>query len=467
MQDTQLPAVTAKPSTALEPLHPVPHSLRALGQTAAALEPPPDAGKAARTGLWILGLGLGGFLLWAGLAPLESGVPTHGRVSVDTKLKAVQHLNGGIVKQVLVHEGEMVREGQVLFRLEEASTRAAFESVRQDYLGALATRARLEAELNGASKLRFPKELESRADDPQVRQQMDTQAQLFRSRRAALNADLQVLQEGISGQQAQLQSFEAQLASRKTQLRSLQEEQKNAQDLVKEGYMPRNRLLELERMISDSNAQSAEQVGNIARTRQAISEFRARLVAREQEYRKEIEAQMADVSRGTQSDAQKFSAAQNDLDRTEIRAPASGQVVGLAVQTVGGVITAGAKLADIVPAGEALILEARIEPQMIDRVQAGMAADVRFSAFAATPQLVVEGQVLSVSGDLVVDPQNAALSYFLARVKITDKGLARLGQHPLVPGMPAEIIIKTGERTLLRYLWGPFTKRLAAAFKEE
>ncbi len=444
----------------------VPAMVLELDRHTAQLAPPADAGQAAKTGMWLLALGLGGFLAWAAFAPLDKGVPTQGRVSVESKLKSVQHLTGGIVKEVLVREGARVTEGQPLFKLEESNSKANFEGVRQDFVGNLAIKARLMAESSGAALISFPQELTDRAGDPQVHQVMRTQEQLFASRRASFKADLQVIEEGIRGQQEQLKAYQNMAESRQAQLALLKTELNNARDLVKDGFLPRSRLSELERQVNDSNASIQEQLGNMARARQAISELRVRAVARQQEYRKEIETQMAEVSKGVQAGSEKFSAAQGDLDRMVIRAPATGQIVGLQMQTVGGVVTAGQKLAEIVPEGEPLLLEARIKPQLIDRVQPGLMADVRFQAFANTPQLVVESKLETVSGDLLTDPARNNEAYYLALLKVTDKGMQALGSRILQPGMPAEIIIKTGEQTLLNYLLGPFLKRLASSMKE-
>jgi len=191
-----------------------------------------------------------------------------------------------------------------------------------------------------------------------------------------------------------------------------------------------------------------------------------RKLARQQEYRKEIETQMADVTREVQSDAQKMVAVTADLARMQIRSPATGQVVGLAVQSVGAVVQPGQKLMDVVPQGERLVLETRIEPHLIDRMQPGLLTDVRFSAFAHSPQLVVEGEVMSVSQDLLIDA-HTGVGYYLARVRITAEGMKTLGSRQMQPGMPAEVIVKTGERSMLTYLLSPLTKRLAASLKEE
>ena len=200
---------------------------------------------------------------------------------------------------------------------------------------------------------------------------------------------------------------------------------------------------------------------------EVLAELTQRSMARQQEYRKEIESQLAEVTREVQSDVEKFVAVSADLDRMEIKSPANGQVVGLSVQTVGAVLQPGQKLLDVVPDNQTLMLEAHIPPHLIDKVQSGLPADVRFNAFAHSPQLVVEGKVISISGDLLSDPQQPQYAYYLARVQVTPSGMKTLGQRQMQPGMPTEIVIKTGERSLLTYLLHPLTKRMAASMKEE
>ena len=237
-------------------------------------------------------------------------------------------------------------------------------------------------------------------------------------------------------------------------------------DLVKEGYAPRNRQLELERMVAESSAVQSDLLGNTLRTRQAIAEIRQRAIARQQDYQKEVETQLAEVTRDAQSDAVRMLAVTDELSRSEVRAPSQGQVVALSVQTIGGVINAGQKLMDIFPENAPLLIETRVAPHLIDRVRASLPVDIRFGSFAHTPQLVIEGKVLSVSKDLLTDPQTNA-SYYLARIGLTPQGVAALGKRQLQAGMPAEVVIKTGERSMLTYLLHPLTKRIAASMKEE
>jgi protease secretion system membrane fusion protein len=432
-----------------------------------ALRASADTRAIVRKGLWVLGLGFGGFLLWAGMAPLDEGVPTVGTVAIDTKRKSVQHLSGGIVKEILVREGDQVQADQVLMRLDEAVSKANFESIRQRYVGLSAVQSRLQAEQQGLSKITFQPEVISAMRDPQILAQVNNQRQLFDSRRLALQADLQSIQEGMKGLNAQREATQEVLVQRQNQLRILRDELSHIRELVKEGYAPRNRQMEIERTLSDVQAAIADSTGTLQRASSSMAEMTQRILVRQSEYRKEVESQLADVSREVQADAEKFVAQKQELQRIEIRSPATGQVMGLVIQTVGGVVQPGQKLMDIVPNEQDLLLEAHIPPHLIDKIQVDLLADIRFNTFAHSPQLVVEGKVLSVSGDLVVDPQNPQMTHFLARLQVTPEGKNTLGARQLQPGMPAEIVIKTGERSMLTYLLNPLTKRLAGSMKEE
>jgi protease secretion system membrane fusion protein len=437
------------------------------GDEAPAADAASDTRHATRVGLWALGIGFGGFLLWAGLAPLDEGVPTQAMVSIDTKRKTVQHQTGGIIREMLVREGQMVKEGEVLARLDEAAARANYEAVRQRYLSLRAMQGRLLAEQSGQGDYVVHPDLKEAVTDPLIATQVATQRQLLQSRRSALRAELQGIEESLRGQEVLLQTYLANQPNRRTQLSLLTEELNNTRGLVQEGYAPRNRQLELERMVAESTMANTELAGNIQRTRSAIAELRQRMVQRQQEYRKDVEGQLADVTREVQSDTEKLVAVKAELGRMEIKSPATGQVVGLALQTVGGVLPPGQKLMDVVPEGQDLLLEARVAPNLIDKVTPGLPTDIRFSAFAHSPQLVVDGKVVSVSGDLLTEPSNPQIAYYLARVAVTPEGMKTLGNRQMHPGMPAEVVIRTGERTLLKYLLHPLTKRMAASMKEE
>jgi protease secretion system membrane fusion protein len=417
---------------------------------------------------WTLLTGLLAFIAWGAFAPLDEGVPSQAVVAIDTKRKTVQHQQGGIIREVLVREGDQVQEDQVLMRLADGVVRANMEAARQRYLGLRAMESRLVAEQLERDRIDFHPDVMAEAQDPLIQRHIDAQQQLWRTRRLALQADLAGIDESIRGQEALRQSYAGMIESRRLQQRLLQEQHNNIQGLVKEGYAPRNQQLELERQLADVLTNLTDLNGNMVRASQVIAELRQRAISRRQDYRKETDSQLAEVTREAQSDEGKVRALREDLARTEIRSPSAGQVVGLAFQTVGGVIGPGQRVLDVVPEREPLLLEARIAPHLINSVEPGLLTDVRFSSFAHSPQLVVQGKVISVSGDLLTEQTNLGpMSYFLARVEVTPEGMKSLGHHQMQPGMPAEVIIKTGERTLLTYLLHPLTRRMASSMKEQ
>ncbi len=456
------------PSTAVaaDPVPAAPATPPARPPSDAANDAQAHARHAGRIGAWVLGLGLVAMLVWVAYAPLDEGVPAPASVMLDTKRKAVQHLSGGIVKAVHVKEGTHVEQGQPLVTLDAAAASANHEAVRQRYLALRATEGRLLAERSNAGSIRFHDDVKSALADPHVQTMVFAQEQLFATRRAAIQAELQSMAESIEGHKGTIEAYRAMLESRQSQLALLKEELASTRGLVEEGYAPRNRQRELERMVADVHSAIADLQGNVVRATRAISELSQRSVQRRNEYFKEIGAQLSDVLRDVEADSQKFRAATEELQRMEVRAPATGQVVGLGVQTVGAVIQPAQKLMDIVPEGDTLLLEARVPPHLIDRIHPGLPVDARFSAFAHSPQLVVDARVSTVSADLITDPQTQT-SFYLARVAVTPEGLKTLGNRTLHPGMPAEVVFRTGERSLLTYLLHPLVKRMAASMKEE
>lgn len=424
-----------------------------------------DVHRTMRRGLMLLGIGLGGFLLWAVLIPLDEGVPVPGLVTLDTKRKTIQHQTGGIVAQVLVHEGQQVRAGDELVVLDDGLARANFESVRQRYIGLRAMECRLLAEQGGQDEIIFHPDVLQYKDDPIVSQHMISQSQLLRSRSNALRSELATYSESIKAQEEAIKGYSSQIDGMSEQLRVAQQEWKGLRDLVVEGYAPRNKMWEHERLTLQQQINIDEMKANIARAKGSVAELQMRRQQRLNEARKEVDSQLAEVQREVTADAEKFHEAQEELNRTRIRSPVAGAVVGLAAQTVGGVVAPGARLMDIVPKDEALILEAHIPPHLIDQVKVGQPADVRFQGFVNTPELAVEGSLLSVSADLLNDPATNQ-SYFLARISVTPKGLKQLGGRSLQPGMPVQVVIKSGERTLLKYFLDPVIKRMSWAMKE-
>ena len=430
-----------------------------------------DTSSPIRWGIGVLFIGFGSFLLWAAFAPLDEGVPAQGTVSIDTKRKLVQHLSGGIVKEVNVKEGQLVKTGDVLLTLDNATAKARYEEMRQKYIGDRALENRLAAEQSGAKSIQFHEDLQSKHNDPLVQQHMHNQEMLLASRRASLNAELQSVEESIHGQEAQIQGLTGVLESRRAQLALLNEQLAGIRDLVTEGYAPKSQQRDLELRVAQATGDIADSQSGMLRAKHAIAELKQRSLMRREDYRKEVDTQMSQVRMEVDSNADKLKALSDDFDRTEVRSPVDGQVVGLQIQTIGSVIQPGQKILEVVPLNEGLLLEVKVAPQLIDRLHAGQAADIRFNSFANSPQLAVEGLVESISKDLLVEPglnpMQAGATYYLARVTVTPKGLKTLDGRVLQSGMPVQVIVKTGERSLLTYLLHPFMKRLSASLKEE
>jgi protease secretion system membrane fusion protein len=428
---------------------------------------PTDTRATIRNGFLAIVVGFGGFLLWAAYAPLDEGVPAPATVAIDTKRKPIQHPSGGTVERVVVKEGTNVKAGDVLAILNDATARASYEQVHHNYLAIRAVEGRTSAELAGADHISFHPDLTNAISDPAAQQHLNSQTQLFEARRNALRSDLGAISENIAGLEAQLNGVSRSLESRQVQSGKQSEQLKSISDLANEGYAPRNQALQLEQGQAELRAVMADLEGNRLRLQRSIAEMKMRMQQRREEYRRDASAQLADARRELQGLRERTSALGAELRRVQLKAPVDGQVIGLTI-TNGSVVSAGQKLMDVVPAEEGVVLEVRIPTHVIDRIKTGDATNVRFSAFAHSPQLVVDAIVKSISGDVLMEQTPAGtMSYYLARVEVTPEGLKQLGDRNLQPGMQAEVLIKTGERSLLTYLLHPLTKRIAASLKEE
>lgn len=427
-----------------------------------------EIAKVKRIGMWVLGLGLGGFILFAAFVPLDEGVPTQGLVSIDTKRKAIQHLQGGIVKEVLVSEGQAVTQNQTLIKLVDEMVRAQYETIRQQFFNLKIIEARLLAEQAGSSVITFDSELTEMAlQDKQLNHQFKLQKQLLQARRSSLDSALGALRESSIGQRSIVETSGQIDINRSAQLNSLEKDLVGVRNLVEDGYAPMSKRHELERGVSEIKSSIVENKANQIRAKQAILEIEQRQMSLRADFMKEVEQGLTQIRPEIQSQAEKYKAATQELERTEIKSPVAGQVVGLSVQTVGSVVQAGQRMMEIVPSEEKLVLETKIAPHLIDRVKMGDKVDVRFSSFSDSPQLVVPGVLKTLSSDALTDNTQNAMPYYLARVHVTEEGLKSLGSKKMQPGMPVEIVIKTGSRTLLHYLVSPLTKRIAASMKEQ
>ncbi|QPL31106.1 HlyD family type I secretion periplasmic adaptor subunit [Pseudomonas fragi] len=416
---------------------------------------------------WLLMLGgFLGFLGWAALAPLDKGVAVSGKVMVSGHRKVVQHPSGGIVERIDVRDGDKVAAGQVLIRLKETPLLGQAQSLRSQFYGSLASEARLNAERDGVASVSFPVELTAMAAEPEVASNLALQRQLFDSRRQALLLDQQGIDESIAGAEAQLRGVRDSQASKVLQRTALAEQLQGLRELAREGYIPRNRLLDSERVYAQVLGSISEDYGRIGQLQRQVLEMRLKIRQLAEEYQKEVRTQLADTRVRTEDLRNRLASAEFELANSQLRAPVAGIVVGLDVFTEGGVIKPGQALMEIVPQGEPLLVEARVPVELADKVHAGLPVELMFSAFSQSTTPRVAGEVTLVSADRQVDERTDE-PYYTLRAQVSEAGMAQLAGLQIRPGMPVEAFVRTGERSMLNYLFKPLLDRTHMALVEE
>lgn len=422
--------------------------------------------RPARWGLGVLALGFGGFMLWAALAPLDAGVTSPGSVKVASNRKTIQHQMGGTIDAIMVREGESVRKDQVLVKLNPTQSASQLGITEAQFISTKAVESRLLAERDDKAVMTLPPDLQIFGDDVRLKQAEALQAHQLTTRRTALVGEIRILQENLAAAVEQLRGLEQVKLTHQQQLAFLSEELKGVREMASEGYVPRNRLLELERGAAQINGSLAEDIANIGRTRNQVAEFKLRMLQRKQDYLKEVQSQLTDVQKEVNALADRLNALRYEVANTQIKSPIDGVVVGLNIHTVGGVIQPGFHIMDVVPKNEPLIIEAQVAPQLIDKLHPGLPVDITFPAFSHAKTPNIPGVVDTVSADRLAD-ERTNVPYYLVQVKVTDEGVRLLNQNQIRPGMPAEVIVKTGERTMLNYLIKPLLVRVDSAFKEQ
>ncbi|MER2538978.1 MAG: HlyD family type I secretion periplasmic adaptor subunit [Azonexus sp.] len=422
--------------------------------------------RASRIGWWLLIGGFGTFMLWAAFAPLDQGVSTTGQVVVSGNRKTVQHLSGGIVESILVKEGDEVKAGQTLVRMNTTQSKSQFDTARAQWMVARSVESRLQAERDDRASVVFPSDLVNEQGIPAVASAMALQGQLFNSRRASLNSELSVIDETIAGLEYMLRGFEANKSAKEEQVRLLREEIVGQRELVKDGFLARNRLSEQERLQAQLSGSLSEDIANLGRTQRSIAEAKTRKILRKQDYRKDVETQLTEVQKEAGALASRIQALRFDLENTEVKSPTEGIIVSLNVHTVGGVVQPASILMEVVPKDEPLRIESQIPSHLIDKLHPGLQVEIMFPALnqRITPQ--VPGKVLTVSADVLTDPQGRFPPYYKAQVEVTPEGMKKLKDQNIRAGMPAETFIRTGERTMLNYLFKPIADRLHASLNE-
>jgi protease secretion system membrane fusion protein len=427
-----------------------------------------DSRSYTRIGWLILLVGVIGFLIWASFAPLDKGVPMSGTVAKESNRKTVQHQTGGTIQEILVRDGDVVKEGQVLVRMNSITAKAGYDITEGQFLTARATEARLMAEQAGQKAIRFPEELTKQSSNPRVAEMMMLQTQLLSSRQTSLQNELAGVDENIAGLKVQIQGLQESRDSKKAQVGFLKEQLDGMRDLAKEGYIARNRLLDLERTYAQLQGEISEDIGNIGRAQRQVMEMTLRKSQRMQEYQKEVRTSLAETQKEAEAQGARMSAQQFELSNVDVKAPVSGTVVGLAVFTNGGVVQPGFKMMDIVPTDDLLIVEGQLPVNLVDKIYDGLPTELIFSAFNANRTPHIPGIVETVSADRSVD-ERSGVPYYHVRVKVSPEGAKMIAQHKMAirPGMPVDMFVKTGERTMMSYLLKPLMDRSRSSMSED
>lgn len=402
---------------------------------------------------------------WVYLAPIDSAVIATGVVAVDTNTKTVQHLEGGIVDKIYVREGQHVQAGDILIKLQSTLPTSTLNEVRAQYYEARAAQARLAAERDGHQEIALPNDLKSRMEEPAVRDAVLGQKSIFESRRTLLQQRLSILDRTVSGLVIEISGLEGQIVSSQKKLSLIDEELVAAQSLLEKGLTNKPRVLALQREKAEIEGSIGSYRASIGVSRQRIEEAMLRSAELKAASTTEIVKGLEDATSTAYELSQKLAAAEDILRRTEIRSPIDGTVVGIKVHTLGGVVTAGQPLLDVVPTNEKLVIQASIDALDIDQVRPGLPANIGLWAINRRSRTAIEGYLHTVSADRFVDPKTG-FSFYQARVELNSDSPG-LKTVTLQPGMSADVAIRTGSRTPWEYFIAPISRSMSRALTKE
>ena len=426
----------------------------------------PQIGGALIAGLVFLVLFFGVIGSWSTFAPLSSAVVADGLVKVAGNRKTVQHLEGGIIRDLLVKNGDEVEANDVLVRLEDAQSRATWELIRVGYFSLQALEARLIAEREESEQISFPRELLIHRNSVQVQEVLIGQETIFASRRRSIEGEVQILHRRVGSLRAEIRSYRAQERAAINQLSLLHEEIVPLERLVAKQISPKPKLLQLKRQAAHFGGVRDQQRGLIARAEQLVEETKLKMIDVQNKRLDEVVSALSDTQTQLGQVRERLVAAHDVLERRDIVSPIDGTVVNLQYFTPGGVVAPGSAIMEIVPRNDDLIIETRIKPVDVDAIEVGLLAEVRFTAFKQRTTPTLSGEVVYVSADILTDP-DLEEAFFIARTKISLEELTRLDGLEITPGMPAQVMIIGDERTLLEYLSDPIRQSLRRAFREQ
>ncbi|TWH76046.1 epimerase transport system membrane fusion protein [Azomonas agilis] len=416
-------------------------------------------------GAGVVFLVFGVFGAWAVLAPLDSAASATGVITVQTYRKTVQHLEGGIVKDLLVRDGDEVKVGDPLIILSDTQLRAEFEMVKSQLIASLAVEARLLAERDGKPSVDFSRMLEQ--NTPRAIEAKDSENQVFKARRLSHLGEISVLEKRVSQLREQIRGLETMIRTKGGLDKSYSGEIRELKELLAEGFVDKQRMLDQERKRDMLQTEVADHRTEIIKTGLQINETELQILQLKKDFNSEVVTQLAEVQTKNFDLKERMDALQDRIQRVVIRAPDSGMVLGMSVHTIGGVVSPATPLLDIVPSFSDLVIEAKVSPNDIDRVTIGRPANIRLTNYNAAITPVIDGVVSRISADRLLDETNNNNPYFLARISLTEDSIRRVAALKLVPGMPTEVLINTGERTLFQYLMQPAANAFAKSLIEK
>ena len=419
-------------------------------------------------GFLVLAVCFGGMGGWAAFAPLESAVVAMGQVRDESNLKTVQNLEGGIVEEILVKDGDSVEKGQVLLRLNDTQVRTQLEEINWQYLTALAKMARFEAERDGLDAVQFPEKLQDRKLMFEVEKMVEGEKRLFTFRRESFESEIIILGQRIEQLEAQINGIEQVQQVKKRRISAFADDIKEWQVLFDKQLVDKQQLRQIRQQKLALEAEIAGQEAEIARLRIQIGETRSHIVLRRREFMSDIALRLSDIHVALADYKIRMTALQERVARSVIKSPASGIVVGMGLHTIGAVVAPGENILNVVPQTKQFVIDAMVSLTDIDKVTEGQEADIRFSAFSARDVKVIEGRITGVDADSTLDSHTGG-RYYKATVEVIEKGRITMEDAgiELISGMPAEVIIKAGSRTVLGYIVQPFSDMIARSFREE
>ncbi len=404
-------------------------------------------------------IGLGG---WTALAPLSGAIVAPAFIKVDLNRKVVQHAEGGIVREIRVRDGDHVKQGQTLVVLDDVRVDSALDLLSIQLIAERAKSARLTAEAAFAPKLAFPPDIQRREKEPRIAEILERERALFQSRRGSLDNQVASLRSQVRETQAETAALLEQIAAEDRAISLQKEELRANEELLRQNFVQKTRVLTLQRAVAEYEVKHGEHRADLSRSRQKATEFELRIITAQNTYKQSAVDDLKDATAHIFDLEERLRPSRDAAERQRVLAPIAGEVVGLKVFTAGAVVAPRDVLMEIVPADKTLVVEAQIRPEDINHVRAGSAADIRLTAYKQRTTPLVTGRVSYVSADRLVDPQHNN-AYYVAHIEVAP---GALGELRMQAGMPAEVFIRTDERTALDYLLAPVTAFLRRAMRE-